>query len=265
MKRVKKAVIAGVIIAVVGAVVFLGAMGATGWDFSKIDNWEQDTYTANAVVSKLDVDVSAGKVVINRGDVEVVTVKYDYNETYKPEIVQNGSVLKIETPKKKNWIEFSFWFSKAPTTEITLPKDMSINQLKLTLNAGKVVLGDGYWGDLVNVKLNAGTLTVGDVQANEILVDINAGTFKATKLNCSRLTCDVSAGSAKISSLRCGDVILDVSAGSANIKFAGAQSEYNITVKKSAGSCNVSNQMGSTAKLIAIDVSAGSVTLTFDN
>lgn len=246
MKRVKKAVIAGVIIAVVGAVVFLGAMGATGWDFSKIDNWEQDTYTANAVVSKLDVDVSAGKVVINRGDVEAVTVKYDYNEEYKPEIVQNGSVLKIQTPKKKNWIEFNFWFSKAPTTEITLPKDAVFAEFDLTLNAGSVIFGD--------------------VKADTVKVEINAGSFKATSVECNKITCDINAGSAKISSLRCNSIDLDVSAGSANIEVAGAMSEYNISVDKSAGSCNVSSQTGTDPhKQIKVDVSAGSVTLTFDN
>ena len=266
MKRTKNVIIAGVIIAVIGVVVVLCALGASGWNLKEANNWEQGTFTAQTTVTKLNVEVSAGKVYIKRGNVDTVTVNYEYNDVYQAKIEENNGVLKIETPKKQQWINVNFWFNSAPTTEITVPTEASFEKLDLTLNAGTVEFGDGAWGAKVDVELNAGTLSMGDVKANELNVEVNAGAFKAKKIECDKFNCEISAGSTKVSLLKCDNIDLDISAGSAAITVAGAKSDYNIKASRSAGSCNVTSQTGAdSSKQLKVDVSAGSASISFEN
>lgn len=286
MNRIWKTVITGGIIAVVGVVVFLCALGASGWDFDSVTEWQEGTFTAANEITKLNVQANAGKVIIKRGDTDTVSIKYQYNDVYKTEIIENeNGTLSIEAGKKEWYrINFTFWYKAAPTTEIEIGQNCNPN-IDLTLNAGTVNFCDGDWGDRVDVTINAGTVSFGKIATDKLKVQINAGAmsankiecqqvscelnagaFNATEIVCDKFVCDISAGGVEVKKLASRNIRVDVSAGSANLKIAGTKSDYNIKVDKSAGSCNVSNQTGTDPiKIIQIDLSAGSVTIKFDN
>ena len=282
MKKGLKTIVAGVVVAVVGVVVLLCALGASGWNYNRVGNWEEDTYATDAEITKLTIEVNAGQVVIKRGSSNTVFVKYQYNDKYKPEFKEKGDgVLSIETAKKR-WYNFNAWFEDAPTIEIEINENC-FPVIDLELNAGTVQLGDGNWGNLIDVELNAGAMAIGNVTVDELHLDVNAGALDAQKIQCQKATCqlsagafsikelvcgsfdcDVSAGSAEVKKLDSASITLDVSAGSAALGLAGAQSDYNVRVDKSAGSCNVSSQTNPAAtRLLAIDISAGSVNISF--
>ena len=285
MKRVWKAVIAGVVIAIGGVVVLLCALGAAGWNYQSVTEWEEDAYVATNDVTKLNVKVNAGKVVIKRGDTDTVSIKYQHNDVYKTEISQStNGTLNVEAGKKE-WYNITFWYKfTPPTTEIEVGQNCNPT-IDLTLNAGTVNIGDSDWGERIDVTINAGTVTFGELTVDKLTVKINAGKMSANKIDCQQVTCelnaggfevkeiacdtfdcDISAGSVDVKKLDSRSIKVDVSAGAANLNVAGSKSDYNIKVDKSAGSCNVSNQTGAdSTKHIDVDVSAGSVTITFDN
>lgn len=284
MKRIWKTVIAGVIIAIGGIVVLLCALGAAGWNYDNVTEWEEDAYTAANAVTKLDVKINAGKVIIKRGDTDTVNIKYQHNDIYKTEISEStNGALSVEAGKKE-WYKITFWYKfTAPTTEIEIGQNCNPT-IDLTLNAGTVDFGDGDWGERINVTLNAGTLSFGELTVDKLTVNINAGTMSAKKIECQQVKCelnagkfeakemvcgkfdcDISAGGVDVKKLESNSIKVDVSAGAANLNVVGNKSDYSIRVDKSAGSCNVGNQTGTDpTKRIDIDISAGSVTIKFD-
>lgn len=265
MKRITKTVVAGVIIAIVGVVVLLCALGASGWNFKQANNWEKGTFSTDSQITKLKIEANVGKVSITRGSTNAVRVKYQYNDRYQPEFKEKEDGTLSITTVKKHWYEFGYWFDDAPYMDIEIGEEY-FPLIELQLNAGTVHFYDGDWGRLIDVELNAGTVTFGNVAVVELRVEINAGSFYAGNITCEQFKCDVSAGSVIVNKLNANVVDVDVSAGSASLALTGFKSEYNITVDKSAGSCNVSSQTGTNPdKRIKIDVSAGSVSISFDN
>ena len=114
MKKKSKVIIAGLAIAVIGVVVLVCALGMSGWKFDKFNNWQEDSYSTEAQVFKLALKVNAGQVTVKQSATDVISVKYEYDERYKPEItLQADNVLKIETGKKL-WYQLNWWFDHAP-------------------------------------------------------------------------------------------------------------------------------------------------------
>ena len=281
-KSTKTSIITGVIIVVIGVVVLLCAMGMSGWNFKKVNQWQEDTFHSTEIITKLNVKVNWGQVVVNRSETDNVSVKYEFDDRYEPKFEEKDGKLSIETSSKR-WYEFNYWFENAPRMEITVPQNVELSEIYLTLNAGTVQLGDGDWGKLFDVELNAGTISVGNVSVEEMYVELNAGAFDAKTIASDNVTCnisagafnakeivsrqfecDVSAGAANVKKLDAYKIKVDVSAGSVNLGLVGAKSDYNVRVDKSAGSCNVTSQTNASAsRSLSIDVSAGSVDVSF--
>ena len=281
-KSTKTSIVTGVIIVVIGVVVWLCAMGMAGWNFKQVNEWREKTYYASADITKLNIKVNWGYVVINRSDTGGVSVKYEFDDRYAPNFEEKDGKLIIETSSKR-WYEFSYWFQNAPRLEITVPQDADLSEIRLTLNAGTVQLGDGDWGKLIDVELNAGTISVGNVTVDDLNVDVNAGAFDAKNLDCDSVTCNIRAGAFNAKEIICRQFECDLNAGAANVKrlcaykikvdvsaggvdlgLVGPKSSYNVRVDKSAGSCNVTSQTNASAtRTLDIDVSAGSCNVTF--
>ncbi|MCH5159913.1 MAG: DUF4097 family beta strand repeat protein [Clostridiales bacterium] len=282
-KSTKTSIITGIIIAVIGIVVVLCALGMSGWKFKNIRKWESQSVAFDTPITKLKMEVNAGQATVTRGATDKIVVTYDYDDAYQPEITtkDNGNVLSVVTGKK-HWYEFNFWFGNAPTIKIEIPQDWTPN-VYVTLNAGSLSIGNGDWSELMEVELNAGAVSIGDVTVEELRIDINAGAlemgkivsnkvtcnisagaFTVKEITCSTFECDVSAGGANVKKLDASRIKVDVSAGSANLGLVGAKSDYSIGVDKSAGSCNVTTQTSASAsRSLHVDISAGSVEVSF--
>ena len=281
MKKKGKVIIAGVIIAVLGVVVVICALGMSGWNANNLSDWEENSYSATTEIYKLNVEANAGRVIIKHGATEEVYIKYQYNDRYQPVITESAGVLTVKSAKTK-WYAINLWFDTAPTIEIHVPQD-SKPSIELELNAGTVEFGEGNWGKSIRIDVNAGTLNMGDVVVERLYVKLNAGAFSAGDLKCDDVSvylnagafdvkevvcdvfdCNVRAGAAEVKRLDSQIVKVTVSAGSVDLGLKGSQTDYSVRVSKSAGSCNVSERPDTRApRTLAIDISAGSVDVAF--
>ena len=282
-KSTKTSIVAGVIIVVIGVVVLLCAMGASGWKFNSVNNWQEETFNAAANVERLKINVNWGQVIVKRGATETISVKYQYDDRYLPTFEENGGKLTIETPSKR-WYDFTYWINNAPRMEITLPQNVVLSEIHLTVNAGAVQFGDGEWCAAMFVKINAGAVTMCKITVNELDVKLNAGALQIQKIDCTKMTCKLNAGAFDASEITCQDfdcemnagavnvtkldgshsIKLKLAAGGAELGLVGAKSAYAVSVDKSAGSCNVSSQINANAtRTLTISLSAGSVNVTF--
>ncbi|MDE6372968.1 MAG: hypothetical protein K2L72_00545, partial [Clostridia bacterium] len=112
---------------------------------------------------------------------------------------------------------------------------------------------------------SAGSVKFDRIICENFNVDMSAGSASVNSLKCDySVNAKVSAGSLRLGNIACNKISANLSAGSANLNIVGLKHEYDITVERSAGACNVTTQRGTVAdKSLTLSVSAGSVNVTF--
>lgn len=238
MKGYYKALIVGLIIIILGVCVFLVGLSLNDWKFDFNVRYEMAEQTVDGDFNTIDIDMSVGEVEICYYDGQTAKIEYPKSDSLHTTIEVVGGELKFGVGSKKFILFVNF--GSLPKTIISLPKGKSYN---------------------LNADLSAGSLTT---QGKFGLVDIelSAGKFQSQNLECDKFSLDLSAGSAKVDLLKSENIGLDVSAGSAELGLYYPESDYTITVDKSAGSCNAVSRVGGDKRL-DIDVSAGSVNISF--
>ena len=283
MKAFAKTVIAGAVILVVGIVIILVALGVNGWQID--GDYEMKTYECQEDNKSLEIDFSLGRLEINYYEGEKIKVEYPEDKSLTASVEETNGKFTFETTSKRKWLNFD-WLKKIPATKIWIPQG-KIMDLYLEMNAGTVIIADGEYGKF-DVNMNAGTISIGDIVCREMSIDMNAGTINMNKitarvkadvdLNAGSVNiqslfspifnCDVNAGSVSVEWLKSGSTKIGLSAGSIDLLMDGSKKNYEISVEKSAGSCNVSNQFASASgggtRRITADISAGSLSIRFE-
>ena len=239
MKAIWKCLIAGIVLITIGAGIIITTLAVNGWKIKEI-NYTMKTFTAQNDNTSVELDIGAYALKCEFYDGDKIEIYYPDSKAYKTSISEKGGKLKFES--KTKWYATFFNFTKSPETVVKLPKD-KVFDIIINLGAGTVNLADGVYG---NIK-----------------TDVGAGKLYAQKITCNTLVSDVSAGSLEISALSCPDIKADVSAGSLKLGVVGAKVEYTIRASVSVGSCNVSDQTGTTDKKLDVDCSAGKITVDF--
>ena len=261
MKGFGKMIIAGVVIFSIGLIAFLVILGLNDWSLDT--NWETKTYECTQDNGTVRLEYSAGPVHVIFYDGEKIKVEYPEAQNYKTEVRENDGKLSV-TSGKRYWYNVALWQQwKIPKTTVYLPKGQTLS-LDLTVNAGTLNVESGAYSG-VKLELNAGTVSLGRIECPELNVKINAGTLNVDGAVCNKITSQVNAGSSHIDGIVCGDISAKVNAGSSSFDIDGKRAEYNISVDKSAGGCNVSGQTGTTDKRIRAEVNAGSLSFDFDD
>lgn len=284
MKTLGNIFIAGLVILLIGVVVLVVALGLNDWSFEGSIDFETKTFTAeNSGISNLDITINAGPAHTEFYDGDKIIIEYPEHSRFKPTITEKTDTLVFRSGTYK-WYDVSFWGSfQIPETVIKLPKNIvfnldmvlnagsldieggTYNKTEIKVNAGKLKLGNGTYGEM-DVTVNAGSLNGGNITTSaKFSGKVSAGSLKIESVTCPEIDTKVSAGSLKIESVTCPEINAKVSAGSLNLKIEGKESEYSISVDKSAGDCDVESQRGTTDKWIDIDISAGSATIKFSD
>ncbi len=280
MKGFIKVMIAGTVILVIGIVILVITLGVHGWHID--DDYDIKYYECTEQNTILDIDFLAGTLEINYYDEKMIKIEYPENKIWSASIIESNGKLSFATTTRRKWNIFN-WFSKIPTAKIWIPKGQIID-IDLDMNAGVTKLACGEFGNL-NIKMNAGALQMDDaickklsvdmnagtlnlknaVSAEDVSIDLGAGALNVQSLVCPSLTGDISAGALNISRLQAVSVDIDISAGAVKLGMAGVRSDYNIAIEKSAGSCNISNQLGNKDLRIEANISAGSLNVSFES
>lgn len=266
MKGFVKAIIAGVVIVVLGVILLVIALGLNGWSF-KVE-FETKEFTASEEISTLKLESAASKVKIYyyaAGDenADKVFVKYPTSKQLTTEVTEQSGVLTVKGPEKAHWYNFGScngWLD-TPEMLIVLPQGKEV-ALDLQINAGTLEVAAGTYTN-VKVTLNAGVVNLDGIVCGSFTANVNAGELNASAVECTTCTTETNAGTLTLSGLKCGDINSHVNAGSLNLNIDGAKADYNITVTKNLGSCNVESQQGATNKRLTVEANVGSANVLF--
>lgn len=257
MKSILKGLIIGIIFIAIGAGILITTLAVNGWSIKV--KYTMETFVAENDNDYIDIDIGASILKTEFYDGEKIEISYPDSNRFKTVITEKDGKLTYKNNVK--WYAHFYNFTKVPETVIKLPKD-KVFDLEVDLGAGTVNIASGVYGNL-KIDVSAGKLDGNAITCSSLNCDVSAGTVNLTDVTCSSLNCDVSAGKMEITSLSCPDIKADVSAGKLSLGIVGVKSEYTIKASVSAGSCNVSNQTGTTDKKLYVDCSAGSITVKF--
>lgn len=261
MGKVMKAfLVLGIFLLVIGLIVFIIGLGLNGWKLST--DYNRETFTASGKNDVLDLKMSAGEMNVVFYDGETVQVDYPTSSVRGYTVTERGGTITVEPLKKVN---FSFFgWDRIPAVTVKVPHGDAMN-FKLSLSAGKATVESGNFLNFT-VDISAGSVKTGEINCNNFNVDMSAGSFTSSGVRAAKADIDLSAGAASLSSVAADNISVDVSAGTVNLNVTGRKEDYYVTVKKSAGSCNISDQRGEVAgKILDIHLSAGTVRVGFSD
>lgn len=253
-----KLLIAGGIILLIGVAVLIVGLALNGWKFGV--EWKTENYVCENAVDGLDAKIDAGRAKVEFFDGDKAEVTYPVSDRYGYTVVEEGGNLKIRSQKHG----FFWWnfFNEIPELVIKLPRSRACD-LKFGMSAGTAEISGGTFKSC-DIKLSAGSLNVGEIECGALNVKLSAGEVNLNGATAASVDVKLSAGKANLNKVISDRIKVDLSAGDASLNVIGAESEYSVTVDKSAGSCNLNSRTGTDAgKLIDIDLSAGSVNVSF--
>lgn len=245
-----------------GALLLLGAIGGAVVTTLAAASVHTSTRTASvAGVSGLDVDISAGSLRVEFGDVREAELEVSSPAGAERWVLERrGDELVVSSPTRFGGWLFENWFLGRPGEGVLrLPASLDLDAADLDLSAGEIV-ADGGFGELT-VTVSAGKAIVRG-SAESVTTQVSAGEARLELENVTMAELGVSAGAldARFSGRAPREVGVEISAGSAQLRVP--EGAYVIQSDVSAGEFD--NRIGSTpgaTNSITVQVSAGSAVL----
>lgn len=258
MNKSSRLYMLGLSLIAVGIIIVTIVLSLTGGKAVNL-RYTEVTYTATGAPSTVTLDIKAGSARTEFYDGDKIQIAYGTNKLYAIRIDETSTELKL-----KSDIHFVSFLSSAhlPETIIRLPKSLKPD-MNIKIGAGKFALADGNYGKL-DISVSAGEINVGAVKCSALDCDIGAGSLDAESVVCQTFDCDIDTGEMSVTSLSCTKADASVGAGKISLTLAGKKSEYTISAHTSVGSCNVSDQRGSTDKRLELECSTGDIKIHFD-
>ena len=235
---------------------------------------------------KISVEVDAGTLNIHHSTTTTSYIDYTVLKYYTVEYdKEKNEVVMTAKPKYRilSWLPFIGLFGKNSSTvdvylteqdydayfelnagNFNINEDFTFSSLTIDVSAGKFTCNGNLAvnGD-TKLKVSAGDVNLnGNITGvNNANINVSAGDVNIKYLEANKLETKISAGDIK-SKVKSDDITFRISAGDLDMDIVGEKADYTISIKKSAGSCNVSSTDGGSKKLDG-KLSAGRATINF--
>lgn len=169
-------------------------------------------------IKNLDIEASTGNFEIVEYSGDVIEIKAE-NISRRTEVYQDDETLVF----KENF-RFGFPIVNDTDVKIYVPKDYRFNKVEIEIDAASVKLAN--------------------LIADELEVDVDAGSFKADNITVEKAVVDVDAGEAKIDLLDSKKSEFNVDVGDIKVVMTGTESDYSYDVDCDLGDIQVGSYRG---------------------
>ncbi len=257
---------------VIGSILFVAALAAIGFDFTKLSTQklQTNTYELQDVFDKISIRVETANVTLIPADTgKVVCLE---NEKLKHSVtVQNGT-LSIHVTDHRKWYDYVGIGFQSPKVTVYLPKEI-YTSLSVETATGNLEIPENFSFETVHLtgttsniacyaavsesaELNTttGNITFGSVDTKAVRLATTTGNVTAKDVACRTLTVTSSTGQITLQNVIGKESIL-VENTTGNVKFDRCDGR-EITVKTTTG--NVKGTLLS-EKIFVTDTSTGTV------
>ena len=216
-------------------------------------------------INSININLNACKIIIEPAEGDgLVDVEYTGDKRLKPDVTFENGKLTAKN-NASGGLNIGFKINK-PVLTIKLGKETKIDNLEIKVNAGDIsingVNADYFFGDF-----NAGNISIRDSVFRKADIDVDAGNISIDGAGMKTLKIDADAGNIDIRKTGLEDVTIDVDFGSVNINDLGSVDAYSYDCKVDAGIINIGGDgagrkykaSGKGAGFIKINVDAGNI------
>ena len=215
--------------------VVLGAAYSGTLDEAKVYEFDADT-------DRLDIDISAAKLIIRFEKCDAVTVKSNLKGV---SVAERWGKLKIDDNRISVSVKESEGF-----VEIMIPEGMILREIDLDLGAGKTVLSS--------------------INAEEVDIDGGAGELLISRCVISELDLDMGVGALVFSGMITEKADMSLGVGTAEITLLGGRDSYRLELERGLGKITVDGEevgngrIGNGTVRVDVDGGVGSIQVEFE-
>ncbi len=260
MKARIKMTIVGIILMVLGCLLFVGCTVANGFDWSRLstEKYEKKTKTVKESFQNISITEDVANVNFLPAADGICKIEYDESKNITYDITVGADTLTIKQIDNRKWyhhIGFNFYSPtltvylpenefqtlniEADTSDITIPTGFAFQDMKIHVSTGDVSTSSDVSGDL-NVRTSTGRITVSNASPTSVTLSASTGRIEASDLNVSgSFSAKSSTGDQKHHNITCGTATMTSSTGDKEISSLTVTE--GLTVASNTGDSNFSN------------------------
>ena len=242
-----------------GLIIFVIAMSALKWDFSKLDTtkYETNEYEMSEDFNDIIIKTDTADITFLPSETDKVkVVNFEQEKANHSVTVENGA-LKIEINDTRKWYErFAAFSFKSPKITVYLPKK-AYQVLDIESDTGDINIPNNFTFKSIDIVSSTGDITCSSSASDQIKITVSTGNINASNVSSSFIGLTVSTGDIRLDGARAlGEIRIVTSTGDVRVKNATCK---EIEIDGSTSNVKLTNVIAS--KMLDIDTSTGDITL----
>lgn len=239
-KSMKIWIIIGVILLLIGSLIFTGVMVSYEWDFTKLSTVEYET-------NKFDISETVNGITIftDTADIEFCPSENGeaFVECYEQKNLNHlvsvtDGMLSIKIVDTRKWYENIGIFFDSQKIKVFIPKG-TYGKLKIESDTGEVNLPSCFNFDSVAIKESTGNVTCHASAEKAVNIQTSTGKIHVENIECSSLDLRTSTGNITVKDINVnGKVSISVSTGKTTINNVACE---GLSSSGSTGDISLSN------------------------
>lgn len=257
-----------------GLVMFVAAVAACDWDFTKLSSvkYETNTYEVSEEFSGIKINADTENILFapsEDGKCKVVCLE---EENFKHSVAVQDGILTVDGVDERKWHErlmnfgekkisvylpsneYASLLIKSSTGDIEIPNNLKFESIDVSVSTGDL---KNYASATKDVKMttSTGDILVENISAASLNLSVSTGKVTVKNAACELdIKISVSTGRTNISDTQCKNLISSGSTGDISLKNVIAEEKFNI--KRSTGDVKLDS---CDAAEIFIETSTGDV------
>ncbi|MBE6797793.1 MAG: DUF4097 domain-containing protein [Ruminococcaceae bacterium] len=235
MRNLKKWLIIGASLVLIGCIIFTGVMTMLKWDFKKLStlNYETNEYTIDNEFKNISVESDTADITLLASDEKSVKVVCHEPSDAKHTVVISSDTLEIKKNDTRKWYEHIGISFESEKITVYLPKG-EYGKLSVKASTGDLKVTDEFKFADINVTLSTGDITLQSISANSISLRVSTGKIALQNIKCEGdLKAEVSTGKTYFKRLNCDNIISCGNTG--DITMENVIAKQKISVERSTG------------------------------
>ena len=230
----KKALKIGMILIVVGFLVFFAVLAFNGFNLTKIfkGDYQTNTYNINEDFNEISLIIDTADVMLVKSQDGKCKIEcYEKaDEKHIPTVENKSLTIKLEDNVK--WYNSLFNFGN-PKIKIYLPK-LEYEALIVKADTSDIELNTPMNFKSVNMELSTGDISLDGVITNEIKLSVSTGDMELDNINCNgNISLNCSTGDIEINNVNCKNLTSTGSTG--EISLDNLIATEKIYIERSTG------------------------------
>ena len=254
----KKWLAAGIILVLLGGILFSCVMFVLGWDFTKLATvqYETNTYVFEESFSGISLQTDAADILFAFSEDGVCKVECYEAETERYSVSVRDGILCVEISAEslRRYIGINFG---SPTITVYLPK-REYDSLSVRGSTGDIEIPQDFSFGKADISLSTGNIRMENIAAGSLALSVSTGQVNASSVTCAGdLTVRVSTGEAYLADVSCKNFLSSGNTGDLSLRNVIAAEAF--TIMRTTGDVTFA---GCDAAAISVETDTGDVTGT---